>query len=83
MIVRIIKYSDAIVVYTCLFDFISFYGRKDCKQQWNECSLDHALMMLDTIHKLNMDPDPYKEGVFTKYQNCKKDWIKSLIELEN
>lgn len=82
MIVRIINYSDAVVVYTCLFDFISFYGRKDCKQQWNECSVNHALKMLDSIHQVNMAGDPYKEGVFTRYQNCEKDWMKSMIRLE-
>lgn len=63
IIFRVIKNSDALGVYTCLFDFIKMFGTKDSVWKWSELSVQYANNLLLCIHNINMNKSIHYSGV--------------------
>lgn len=59
----VIKNSDALGVFTCLFDFIKMFGKKEGVWKWGDQSVQYANNLLLCIHDINMNKSIQYSGV--------------------
>ena len=69
IICRVIKNSDALGVYTCLFDFIKMFGTKESVWKWSDLSIQYANNLLSCIHDINMNKSIKYSGVHITRSN--------------